>query len=55
MNALLSGVEDIPIGRLRVRVKQGDITKEKADCIINSTNLQLDINRGMALVIYWYD
>ncbi|XP_053389477.1 protein mono-ADP-ribosyltransferase PARP14-like, partial [Mercenaria mercenaria] len=31
---------------LKVTVKQGDITKEDSDCIVNSSNDTLDLNRG---------
>ncbi|XP_046558431.1 LOW QUALITY PROTEIN: protein mono-ADP-ribosyltransferase PARP14-like [Haliotis rubra] len=38
--------DGLHIGRLGIQIKQGDITKEDADCIINSTNPELDLNRG---------
>ncbi|XP_053407780.1 protein mono-ADP-ribosyltransferase PARP14-like isoform X2 [Mercenaria mercenaria] len=31
---------------LKVTVKQGDITKEDSDCIVNSSNETFDLNRG---------
>lgn len=33
-------------GTIAVSVKQGDIMTEDADCIVNSSNEQLDLSRG---------
>lgn len=33
-------------GTIAVSVKQGDIMTEDADCIVNSSNEELDLNRG---------
>ncbi|XP_067656555.1 protein mono-ADP-ribosyltransferase PARP14-like isoform X2 [Haliotis asinina] len=38
--------DGLHIGRLNLQIKQGDITQEDADCIINSTNPELDLKRG---------
>lgn len=38
--------QDYKIGNISVAVKQGDITEEKADCIVNSSNEALDLKRG---------
>jgi hypothetical protein len=37
---------EFQIGSLRLIVKQGDITDEKVDVIINSSNSGLDLSRG---------
>jgi len=37
------------LGYLRVTVKTGDITKERVDAIVNSTNEQLDLSTGMTI------
>ena len=34
------------IGDVRFVIKQGDITQEAADAIVNSSNSQLDLSRG---------
>ncbi|CAH1257858.1 PARP14 [Branchiostoma lanceolatum] len=34
------------IGDLTLNVRRGDLTKETTDCIVNSTNEQLDLTRG---------
>ncbi|XP_066277271.1 protein mono-ADP-ribosyltransferase PARP14-like isoform X2 [Branchiostoma lanceolatum] len=34
------------IGDLTLNVRKGDLTKETTDCIVNSTNEQLDLTRG---------
>ncbi|KAK7479356.1 hypothetical protein BaRGS_00029434 [Batillaria attramentaria] len=34
------------IGGLRLMIKQGDITEERVDAIVNSSNSQLDLSRG---------
>ncbi|XP_041369512.1 protein mono-ADP-ribosyltransferase PARP14-like [Gigantopelta aegis] len=38
--------EGFKIGSISLSVKQGDITKEKVDCIVNSTNERLDFTQG---------
>ncbi|XP_041369508.1 protein mono-ADP-ribosyltransferase PARP14-like [Gigantopelta aegis] len=38
--------EGFKIGSVSLSVKQGDITKEKVDCIVNSTNDRLDFSQG---------
>lgn len=35
------------IGDLRLVIKQGDITEEAVDAIVNSSNAQLDLSRGL--------
>ena len=37
---------EFDIGGLRFVIKQGDITEENVDAIVNSTNSQLDLSRG---------
>lgn len=37
----------LSVGAVRMCVKQGDITKEKVDAIINSTNERIDMTGGM--------
>jgi len=37
---------NIDIGNIKVEVCQGDITREKVDAIVNSTNETLDLTRG---------
>jgi len=32
---------------LTITIRKGDITDEKADCIVNSSNAELDLSRGM--------
>jgi beta-glucanase (GH16 family) len=34
------------IGRLTVSVSAGDLTEQKVDAIVNSTNLELDFTQG---------
>uniref|UniRef100_C3Y6H4 Poly [ADP-ribose] polymerase n=1 Tax=Branchiostoma floridae TaxID=7739 RepID=C3Y6H4_BRAFL len=34
------------IGDLTLNIRKGDLTKETTDCIVNSTNEQLDLTRG---------
>ena len=44
----------LSVGQVKMRVK-GDITKEKADAVINSTNERIDMTGGMyslSCVIY---
>ena len=36
----------LAIGGIAVNVSQGDITQSKDDCIINSSNEDLDLSRG---------
>jgi len=36
----------LTVGSVKMSVKQGDITKEKADAIINSTNEHIDMTSG---------
>ena len=36
----------LSVGQVKMRVK-GDITKEKADAVINSTNERIDMTGGM--------
>ena len=36
----------LDVGGITVNVKQGDITESKEDCIINSSNEDLDLSRG---------
>jgi len=36
----------LTVGPVKMRVKQGDITKEKVDVIINSTNERIDMTNG---------
>jgi len=37
-------------GSVTLRVKQGDITKEKADAVVNSTNERMDMSGGMYVI-----
>lgn len=37
----------IVIGKVRITIKQGDITAEDVDCIINSSNGSLDLTQGI--------
>ncbi|XP_052261029.1 protein mono-ADP-ribosyltransferase PARP14-like isoform X2 [Dreissena polymorpha] len=37
---------EIVIGNVTISVRQGDITQENADCIVNSSNEDLDLERG---------
>ena len=37
----------LSVGQVKMRVKEGDITKEKADAVINSTNERIDMTGGM--------
>ena len=41
-----SRTQTLTVGAVKMRVKQGDITKEKADAIINSTNEHVDMTGG---------
>lgn len=43
------GVKDLDFGGIRVTIKQGDITTEQVDAIVNSSNQMLDLNRGNIL------
>ena len=46
--ASVSGANaEFEIGNLRLVIKQGDITEEKVDAIVNSSNAQLDLSRGL--------
>jgi len=36
----------LTVGPVKMHVKQGDITKEKVDAIINSTNERIDMTSG---------
>ena len=36
----------LSIGGIDLKVSQGDITQAKDDCIINSSNEDLDLSRG---------
>jgi len=36
----------IKLGTITVSVKQGDITRESTDAIVNSSNAQLQLDRG---------
>ena len=38
--------DEYTFGPVTVKVKQGDILAENADCIVNSTNEDLDLTRG---------
>ncbi|PVD29530.1 hypothetical protein C0Q70_08781 [Pomacea canaliculata] len=40
------GAKDLDFGGIRVTIKQGDITTEQVDAIVNSSNPTLDLNRG---------
>jgi len=39
--------QTLTVGQVKMHVKQGDITKEKVDAIVNSTNERLDMTGGM--------
>ncbi|XP_048247705.1 protein mono-ADP-ribosyltransferase PARP14-like isoform X1 [Haliotis rufescens] len=41
-----AGSGSIQFGNITVQMKQGDITKEDTDCIVNSTNMELDLKKG---------
>ncbi|XP_045188998.2 protein mono-ADP-ribosyltransferase PARP14-like isoform X2 [Mercenaria mercenaria] len=45
-NSDTSGSGNYTFGSLTVTVKQSDITQEDADCIVNSTNIDLNLTRG---------
>lgn len=36
----------LDFGGIHVTIKQGDITTEEVDAIVNSSNSQLDLSRG---------
>lgn len=40
------GVKDLEFGGIRVTIKQGDITTEQVDAIVNSSSPMLDLNLG---------
>ena len=46
------GVWNFKLNDLTVIVKQGDITKESTDIIVNSTNAQLDLRHGKSYLPY---
>jgi len=37
---------DCDVGPVKLRVKYGDVCKERCDAIVNSTNSKLDLNVG---------
>ncbi|WAR21746.1 PAR14-like protein [Mya arenaria] len=41
-----AGPDPYSFGNIRVTIKSGDITAEDADCIVNSSNEDLDFNKG---------
>ena len=39
----------ISIGQLTIEIVQGDLTKERTGAIVNSSNRNLDLNKGILL------
>ena len=39
--------EEFTLGLVTVVIKYGDLTKENVDAIVNSTNKELDLSKGM--------
>lgn len=45
-------VTEVMIGQLTVSVSAGDLTEQKVDAIVNSTNLDLDFTQGKHNIYY---
>lgn len=43
-----AGGKQIKVGNVVVQVQAGDVTTENVDAIVNSTNYDLDLKKGMS-------